>query len=95
MKKQITTHSEQIKFLKKIEGQVRGVQGMIENERYCIDIIDQISSIIGALNRVSDEILKKHIEGCVVGALKVGSEMEKSKKINEVIEIITKYRKAS
>lgn len=92
---QVTTHHEQVKYLKKIEGQVRGVQSMIDDGRYCIDIIDQIRSIIGALHRVGDEIFKKHIEGCVVSALKGGSAIEKSKKINEVVEIITKYRKSA
>ncbi len=94
MKKQITIHNEQIKFLKRIEGQIRGIQHMIEERRYCIDIIIQIRSIMGALHRVEDEIFKKHVEGCVVVALKGKSEVEKLKKINEVVEIISKFRKA-
>ncbi len=93
MEKQVTTHREQVKYLNKIEGQVRGVRKMIEEGRYCIDILGQIRSIIGALHRVGDEILKKHIEGCVVGALKGKSEIEKLKKINEVVETISKFRK--
>ena len=95
MKKQATTHEEQIKFLKRIEGQIRGIQHMIEERRYCIDIITQIRSIMGALHRVEDEIFKKHVEGCVVGALKGKSEVEKLKKINEVVDIISKFRKAA
>jgi len=95
MKKQPTTHEDQIKFLKKIEGQIRGIQHMIEEKRYCIDIITQIHSIVGALHRVEDEIFKKHVEGCVVGALKGKSEIEKLKKINEVVDIISKFRKAA
>ena len=95
MKKQITTHEEQIDFLKKIEGQVRGIQKMIEEKRYCVDIITQIHSIIGALHRVEDEIFKKHIDGCVVGALRGRSESEKQKKIEEIIELISKFRKTA
>ncbi len=95
MKKQITTHEEQIEFLKKIEGQIRGIQRMIEEKRYCVDIITQIRSIMGALHRVEDEIFKRHVEGCVVGALRGKSEVEKQKKINEVVEIISKFRKAA
>lgn len=94
MMKQSTTHEEQIDFLKKIEGQIRGVQKMIEEKRYCIDIINQLRSIIGALYRVEDGIFKKHIDGCVVDALKGKSESEKQKKINEVVELISKFRKA-
>jgi len=91
--RQLTTHEEQIVFLKKIEGQIRGIQRMIEEKRYCVDIITQIHSIIGALYRVENEIFKKHIDGCVVSALKGKSGTEKQKKINEVVELISRFRK--
>ncbi len=91
--KQLTTHEEQVTFLKKIEGQIRGVQKMIEEKRYCVDIITQIHSIIGALYRVENEIFKKHINGCVIQALRGRSDIEKQKKIDEVIELIAKFRK--
>ena len=93
--KQVTTHQEQLDFLKKIEGQIRGIQKMIEEERYCVDIITQIHSIIGALYRVENQIFKKHIDGCVVHALKNKSESEKQKKIDEIIELISRFRKIS
>ena len=88
-----TTHIEQSAFLKKIEGQVRGVQKMIEEKRYCVDIMTQIHSIIGALYRVENEIFKKHIDGCVVNALRSKSRREKEKKIGEVVELISRFRK--
>lgn len=91
--KQQTTHQEQLQFLNKIEGQIRGIQKMIEEGRYCVDIITQIHSVIGALYRVESEIFKKHIDGCVVSALKGKSEAEKQKKINEVMELISRFRK--
>jgi DNA-binding FrmR family transcriptional regulator len=90
---QTTTHEEQLQFLRKIEGQVAGIQRMIEEKRYCVDILTQIRSIIGALHRVEGEIFRKHLDGCVVGALKGKSEAEKQKKINEVVELIDKFRK--
>ena len=93
--KQPTTHQEQLEFLKKIEGQVRGVQKMIQDKRYCVDIITQIHSIIGALHKVEDEIFKRHIDGCVVNALKGKSEAEKQKKIAEVVELVSRFRKAA
>ncbi len=93
--KQPTTHREQLEFLRKIEGQIRGIQKMIEEERYCVDIITQVHSIIGALYRVENEVFKKHIDGCVVSALKGKSEFEKQKKINEVIELISRFRKGA
>ena len=92
--KQTTTHEEQLQFLKKIEGQVAGIQRMIEQKRYCVDILTQIRSVIGALHRVEGEVFRKHLEGCVVRALSGKSEADKKKKIDEVIELIDKFRKA-
>lgn len=88
-----TTHEKQLEYLKKIEGQIRGVQKMIEDKRYCVDIMTQLQSVIGALYRVENEIFKRHIDGCVVGALKGKSEKEKEQKINEVIALISKFRR--
>jgi len=93
--KQITNHSEQLTYLKKIEGQIRGVQKMIDEKRYCVDIITQLHSVIGALYRVENEVFKKHIDGCVVSALKGKSEPEKERKIAEVVELLSRFRKAS
>ncbi|OGX19234.1 MAG: hypothetical protein A3K83_02575 [Omnitrophica WOR_2 bacterium RBG_13_44_8b] len=93
--RQPTTHEEQLQFLNKIEGQIRGVQKMIEDKRYCVDIITQIHSVIGALYRVENEIFKKHIDGCVVHALKGKSESQKQQKINEVVELISRFRKTA
>lgn len=90
---QMTTHQEQIVFLKKIEGQIRGIQKMIGEKRYCVDIMTQIHSIIGALYRVENEIFKKHIDGCVVNALRSKSQREKEQKIKEVVELISRFRK--
>lgn len=88
-----TTHSEQLVFLKKIEGQVRGLQKMIEEGRYCVDIITQAHSVIGALYRVEDQIFKKHLDSCVANALKGSSDKEKQEKINEIMELIARFRK--
>ena len=60
-----------------------------------MDIITQIHSIIGALHRVEDKIFKKHVDGCVMSALKGKSEGEKQKKINEIVELISRFRKAT
>jgi DNA-binding FrmR family transcriptional regulator len=88
-----TTHEKQLQYLKKIEGQIRGVQKMIEEKRYCVDIMTQLHSVIGALYRVENEIFKRHIDGCVVGALKGKSEKDKEQKIDEVIALISKFRR--
>lgn len=91
--KQPTTHEEQIGLLKKIEGQIGGIQRMIEEKRYCVDIITQLHSVVGAILRIEEKIFRKHIEGCVIGALKGKSEVEKQKKINELLQLIAKFRR--
>jgi DNA-binding FrmR family transcriptional regulator len=88
-------HNEQIVFLKRIEGQIRGVQKMIEERRYCVDILIQLHSIIGAVLRVESKILKRHLETCVADVLKGSSEAERDRKIEEVIDLITKFRKTT
>lgn len=93
MMRQFPSHQEQLEFLKKIEGQIRGIQRMIQDKRYCVDIITQIHSIIGALYRVENQIFKKHLDGCVASALKGKSEKEKQAKINEIMELIARFRK--
>ena len=92
--KQPATHQEQLPFLKKIEGQVGGIERMIKEKRYCVDILTQIRSVIGALYRVEGEIFRKHLDGCVAGALKGKSDAEKQKKIDEVIKLIEKFRQS-
>jgi DNA-binding FrmR family transcriptional regulator len=87
-----TTHTEQLVSLRKIEGQIRGIGRMIDEKKYCVDIITQISSIVGALRRVENQIFKKHIEGCVAKALKGRSEREKNEKISEVVDLVFRLR---
>jgi DNA-binding FrmR family transcriptional regulator len=93
--KQQTTHDGQLVFLKKIEGQIRGIQKMIAQRRYCVDIITQIHSIIGALYRVEDQIFKKHLDSCVANAMKEKSERQKQEKIDEIMELVARFRKTA
>ncbi len=88
----LTTHEEQLEFLNKIEGQVRGLQKMIKEKRYCVDIITQVHSVIGALYSVENKIFRNHIQGCVVTSLKGKSEAEKEKKIDEIVKLIARFR---
>jgi DNA-binding FrmR family transcriptional regulator len=91
--KQTTTHKEQIVFLKKIEGQIRGIQKMIEEGRYCVDILNQVHSVIYALARVEDKILEKHFEHCVTNAVKGRSEKDRKEKLDEILKLINRFRK--
>jgi CsoR family transcriptional regulator, copper-sensing transcriptional repressor len=76
--------------LKKIEGQIRGIARMIENEKYCIDIINQITAAERALTVVSRNVMKRHVESCVREAILKG---EGQTKINELIDTVYKYSK--
>lgn len=86
------SHNEQLPFLRKIEGQIRGVQKMIEEGRYCVDILTQLHSIVGAIHRVEDSVFKRHLSGCVADAIKGRSDTERQKKIEEIINLIRRRR---
>ena len=87
-------HKDNLVALRRIEGQVRGVQGMIENGEYCIDILNQIYAIKGALGQVEEKILKKHFQHCVTEAVKGTSEKEKQQKLDEILKLIHQTRRA-
>ena len=70
------TRDQLLKRLRRVEGQVRGVQGMVEDDRYCIDILTQISAIQAALDKVALGLLDDHVKHCVVGGQGPGSQEE-------------------
>lgn len=88
-----TVHHQQLPYLRKIGGQVCGIQKMIEEGRYCIDVLTQLNSVVGAIQRIEENILAKHLEVCVVHALKGKSETEKVKKIDEIIGLVKRFRR--
>jgi CsoR family transcriptional regulator, copper-sensing transcriptional repressor len=93
MKKNMTTHEGQLTALRRIEGQLRGVQGMIKDGRYCVEILTQLHSVIGAMKRVETEVFKKHLEGCVAGAIHERSPREVRRKVDEVVELLERFNK--
>jgi DNA-binding FrmR family transcriptional regulator len=93
MTKQFTFHREEIPRLKRIEGQIRGIQKMIEDERYCVDILTQLSSIQGAIKSVEVNILERHLKGCVQHSFTKGNKEDKTEKIEEVIDVLKRFRK--
>jgi DNA-binding FrmR family transcriptional regulator len=86
-------HTGKIVALKRIEGQVRGVQKMIEERKYCVDILNQIHAVIRALAVVEDEVLEKHLSGCVSEAVRGRSGVERDRKLKEVLQLIRQFRK--
>ncbi|BCW89813.1 Copper-sensing transcriptional repressor CsoR [Alphaproteobacteria bacterium SO-S41] len=71
--------------LKRIEGQVRGIAGMVEADRYCIDIVTQIAAARAALSRVEADLLRGHIGHCVHRAMKSGDTAEQAKVVEELV----------
>ena len=76
------------KRLGRIEGQVRGLSKMVEEDRYCIDIVTQISAVRAALRRVEEEVLKDHVAHCVEHAIASGDKADQREKIAELMAVI-------
>jgi len=79
-----------LKRLNRIAGQVRGLAGMVEEDRYCIDILTQLSAVRAALRKVEDEILRDHVNHCVAGAIKSGNKSDQRRKIDELMEVFAR-----
>lgn len=86
-------HHDQLTALKRIEGQIRGINKMVEERKYCVDIVNQIHAAANALHRVAHTILGRHIETCVASAIKGKSVQERQEKINEILSIIQRINR--
>lgn len=84
------TRSTCVKRLNRIEGQVRGIARMVEDDRYCIDVMTQIAAVRAALQRVEDAILKDHVGHCVQHAITAGDRSEQRKKIEELVALLAR-----
>ena len=78
-----------LKRLRRIEGQVRGIQGMVEDDRYCADIMMQIASVQEALRGVGRELMRNHLKHCATSAIRAG-ESEANEMYDELIELMYK-----
>ena len=76
------------KRLQRIEGQVRGIARMVDGDRYCIDIVTQVSAVRAALRRLEEEILQDHVVHCVEHAIASGNKADQRKKIEELMEVV-------
>ena len=77
-----------LKRLHRIEGQVRGLSRMVEEDRYCIDIVTQISAVRAALRRAEEEILRDHVAHCVEDAIASGDKTAQRRKIAELMDVV-------
>ena len=88
--KHSTTHKETLNRLSRIAGQVAGVKRMVEEEKYCIDIVTQIQAARAALRSVEIKILEKHMHHCVSNAVDSGDTNETTEKIEELLRLMKK-----
>ena len=88
------THGKLVHRLRRIEGQVRGIQKMVEEGRYCVEIMTQIDAVVAALARVQDGVLESHLEHCVAGALEGADLGARREKVGEVVTLLKKYRRS-
>ncbi len=86
----IPSHENQLVRLKKVEGQVRGIQTMIEERRYCMDLLSQTRAVTGAMRKIESGILECHLKHCVNDAISSKSSEEAALKIKEIIRIFEK-----
>jgi CsoR family transcriptional regulator, copper-sensing transcriptional repressor len=85
-----TTRRAVASRLKRIEGQVGGLLRMVEEDRYCMDILTQIAAVRAALHKVEGEILKDHVSHCVAHAFAAGGSVDQQQKVDELVETISR-----
>ena len=83
-----------VRRLHRIEGQVRGIERMVEEDRYCIDVLTQISAVTTALESVAFRILDDHVGHCVAGALASGDPQQAEEKSQELLEAVHRFTRA-
>lgn len=88
----MASHSKSttLKRLSRIEGQVRGLSRMVDEDRYCIDIVTQIAAVRAALARVEEQVLRDHIAHCVEHAIESGDAAEQRRKVAELMEVLSR-----
>jgi DNA-binding FrmR family transcriptional regulator len=84
-------HVGQLTRLRKIEGQVRGIVRMVDDERYCVDILIQLRAARAALRRVEDSVLRDHVEHCVAQAIRSGDPAEQRRKVDELLDVLGRF----
>jgi DNA-binding FrmR family transcriptional regulator len=85
-----STKASCMKRLSRIEGQVRGLSRMVEEDRYCIDIVTQLSAVRAALRRVEQEVLRDHVGHCVKHAMRSNDRADQDRKIQELMDVLAR-----
>jgi DNA-binding FrmR family transcriptional regulator len=77
--------------LRRIEGQVQGIQRMVEEDKYCVDILLQLTAVQGAVEQVQKLLLGQHLESCVVEAVRSGNTRDRQKKMDELLDVLSRF----
>ena len=85
------TKAKALGRLRRIEGQVQGIQRMVEEEKYCVDILLQLTAVEGAVEQVQRLLLGRHIESCVADAIRSGSTRDRQKKVDELLDVFSRF----
>lgn len=85
------SHRQQLDGLKRIQGQVAGLIRMVEDDRYCVDILTQIRAVRAALKRVEEGVLKEHVQHCVADALSADASGAGQQKLDELFKVLGRY----
>lgn len=80
-----------LRRLKRISGQVTGIQRMVEDDRYCVDVLLQVAAAEAALDKVGHLVLASHVNTCVLSALQSGRPKERKKKMDELLDVFSKF----
>ncbi len=91
MKHDHARHTGQLDRLRRIEGQVGGLARMVEEGRYCVDILTQVRAARAALRRVEESVLREHVEHCVAQAIRSGSPVEQKAKVDELLDVVGRF----
>jgi DNA-binding FrmR family transcriptional regulator len=91
MKHDHARHTGQLDRLRRIEGQVGGLVRMVEEERYCVDILTQVRAARAALRRVEESVLREHVEHCMAQAIRSGSPVEQKAKVDELLDVVGRF----
>lgn len=85
------TRGKALGRLRRIEGQVQGIQRMVEEDKYCVDILLQLTAVRGAVEQVQKLLLARHISSCVADAIRSGNGRERQKKMDELLDVFSRF----
>lgn len=85
------TKAKALGRLRRIEGQVQGIQRMVEGDKYCVEVLLQLSAVSGAVEQMHKLVLGQHIESCVAEAIRSGTARERQKKVDELLDVFARF----